>query len=224
MTTISPVRKDSRVGPVIRSVTFASCYVYSPFGSSAASERSRLMRALLKSRDAHFIFKYAVRVRQQVAGKSPLAGFLCSTNVLLPVPGSVPNVAGFVSVAEHLAMALIAEGLGQGIWRGLQRTCAVRKSATAAPGSRPTVGNHYDSFAVAQATTPPQQVMLIDDVVTKGRTLLAAAARVQEALPNADIRAFALLRTMGLVPEVNRLLDPCIGEIRWESGDAQRNP
>jgi hypothetical protein len=224
MTTTSPVRQGSIAGPVIRTITFASCYAYSPFGSSAASERSRLMRALLKSRDAHFIFKYAVRVRQEVAGESPLTGFFRPTYVLLPVPGSAPRAAGFVSVAEYLATALIAEGLGQGIWRGLHRTCAVRKSATAAPGSRPTVGNHYDSFAVAKPAIPPQQVMLIDDVVTKGRTLLAAAARVQEALPDADIRAFALLRTVGLARGINRLVDPCIGEIRWESGDAHRNP
>jgi hypothetical protein len=188
------------------------------------------MRALLKAGDARFIVKYAVRVRQQVADDSPLSGFLCPTNMLVPIPGSAPPVTGFVSVAEHLAIALIAEGLGQCVWRGLHRICAVRKSATAAPGSRPTVGNHYDSFAIEEAadmeevTTLPQRIVLIDDVVTKGRTLLAAAARMHEALPNAEIRAFALLRTMGRVQGVNRLLDPCIGEIKWKSGDAYRNP
>ena len=67
-------------------------------------------------------------------------------------------------------------------------------------------------------------VVLIDDVVTKGRTLLAAATVLQEAFPQADIRAFALLRTRGLIPGVQRLLDPCKGEIRWQAGDAHRNP
>jgi hypothetical protein len=212
---------------MIRGVTFASCYVYSPCGSSAASERSRLLRALLKASDARFMFKYAVRVRQQVAEPSPLAGFFCPTAVLVPIPGSAPLVAGTASVAERLAIALLGEGLGHSIWPGLHRICPVRKSATAAPGSRPTVGNHYDSFAIGAAepaAAVPQQVVLIDDVVTKGRTLLAAAARLQEALPHAQIRAFALLRTMGLVPGVDRLLDPCIGEIRWRAGDAYRNP
>jgi phosphoribosylpyrophosphate synthetase len=66
--------------------------------------------------------------------------------------------------------------------------------------------------------------MLIDDVVTRGRTLLAAATRLQEAFPAVEIRAFALLRTMGLVPNVRQLLDPCIGEIRWKAGDAHRRP
>jgi hypoxanthine phosphoribosyltransferase len=86
------------------------------------------------------------------------------------------------------------------------------------------VGNHYDSFAIERVTELPRHVVLIDDVVTKGRTLLAAAARVQEAFPNAEIRAFALLRTMGLVQGVEQLLDPCVGEIRWRAGDAHRTP
>jgi hypothetical protein len=222
---------------MIRGITFASCYVYSPSGSSSTSERSRQVCA-------HFILKYAVRVRQQVAGTSPLTGYLCPANVLVPIPGSTRTHTGSVSVAERLAMALIEEGLGQRIWSGLHRIRAVRKSSTAAPGSRPTVANHYDSFAIEEAAalkemtalaerrpslpqrkaTLPQQVVLIDDVVTKGRTLLAAAARVREAIPDAEIRAFALLRTLGFIEGIDRLLDPCVGEITWRAGDAHRNP
>jgi orotate phosphoribosyltransferase len=69
-----------------------------------------------------------------------------------------------------------------------------------------------------------QNVVLIDDVITKGRTFLAAAARVREAIPGAQVRAFALLRTMGLADGVQSLLAPCRGEIRWIGGDAQRIP
>src|ERR1017187_4225231 len=106
---------------VIRHVTFASCYVYSPGGASAVSARSRQLRSLLKAGDAHFMFKYAVRVRQQVADHAPLAGFLGPSHVLVPIPGSAPSAARSVSVADHLAMALIEEGLGQSIWNGLHR-------------------------------------------------------------------------------------------------------
>lgn len=182
------------------------------------------MRALLKAGDAHFMVRYAVRVRQQVADRSPLGGFFCPSQVLIPIPGSATSVAGVVSVAEQLATVLVQEGLGQGVWNGLHRQSAVRKSATAAPGSRPTVGNHYDSFAIDVNAAPPRQAVLIDDVVTKGRTLLAAASRLQDAFPGTQIRAFALLRTMGLIQGVDQLLDPCVGEIRWRAGDAHRNP
>lgn len=208
---------------MIRRITFASCYVYSPRGAGAASRRSRLLRKLLKAGDDRFILKYAVRVRQQVRGDAVLAGFLGPGQVLVPVPGSAPAVAGVMSVPEHLAMALIEAGLGRDIWKGLYRARPVRKSATAPPLSRPTVGAHYDSFSVAAAAVP-SRIVLIDDVVTKGRTLLAAAARLKDASPNSEIRAFALLRTMGRIGGVERLLSPCVGEIRWRAGDAYRNP
>jgi hypothetical protein len=209
---------------MITRITFASCYVYSPCGSGVACERSRLLRALLKAGDAHFIVKYAFRVQQQVVDDSPLAGFVCPDHVLVPVPGSARTAAGTMTVAEHLATAMVEAGLGGGIWNGLRRIWPVRKSATAAPGSRPSVGTHYHSFAIEGTTAPPPQVVLVDDVVTKGRTLLAAAARLQDAFPATEIRAFALLRTMGLVPGVDQLLDPCVGEIRWWAGDAHRTP
>ncbi len=215
---------------MIRTVRFASCYVYSPFGSRETSECSRLLCALLKAGDSRFMIKYAIRVRQQASEYPGLAGFFDGGDILIPVPRSVPANRAGVSVTERLAAALVSEGLGRCAWSGLRRACAVRKSATAPPGARPTVGNHYDSFAIECADplpilpSGPGQIVLIDDVVTKGRTLLAAAARLHETYPSARIRAFALLRTMGLIPEVDRLLDPCVGEIFWRAGDAHRVP
>lgn len=215
---------------MIRGVRFASCYVYSPIGSCETSECSRLLCSLLKAGDSRFILKYAVRVRQQASENPGLAGFFDAGDILIPVPRSVPRGKADVSVTERLAAALVSEGLGRCAWSGLRRAIAVRKSATAPPGARPTVGKHYDSFAIECADPLPilacglGQIVLIDDVVTRGRTLLAAAARLHETYPSARIRAFALLRTMGMVPGVDRLLDPCVGEIRWRAGDAHRFP
>jgi predicted amidophosphoribosyltransferase len=183
-----------------------------------------LLRALLKAGDAGFMRKYALRVRQQAADSPLLAGFFGTTDILVPVPGSAPSVAGGSWAAKHLAVALVNEGLGGAAWSGLRRVSAVRKSATAAPGERPTVNLHYESFFIERPTIAPERIVLIDDVVTKGRTLLAAATRVHEAFPGAQIRAFALVRTMGLVTDIQQLLDPCKGEIRWRFGDAHRSP
>jgi len=70
----------------------------------------------------------------------------------------------------------------------------------------------------------PTKFVLVDDVITKGRTILAAAIRLHEAFPNADIRAFALIRTMGFVAKINDNLDPCQGQVRWSAQDARREP
>jgi hypothetical protein len=89
---------------------------------------------------------------------------------------------------------------------------------------RPTVQQHYRSFAVIPSARAPTQIVLVDDVITKGRTLVAAAMRLHEAFPEAEIRAFALVRTMGLILDVVRLFDPCEGVVRWNGDDAHRDP
>lgn len=208
---------------MIQHVSFASCYVYSPAGDGAICARSRMLRTLLKEGDARFMIKYAARVRQQIEPASVLEGFFHPGDVLVPVPRCTPKVGGTWAAAE-LARALLQEGVGRATWPGLRRISAVRKSATSAKGWRPSVERHYDSFRLEPLNLRPEGIVLIDDVICKGRTFLAAAARLREAFPDAQIRAFALLRTRGLAPGVKKLLEPCRGEIRWMDGDAHRIP
>ncbi len=209
---------------MIAGIEFASCYVYSPTGAGAVCERSRLLRELLKEGNERFLKTYAVRVRQQVAESDQLAGFLTGSDVLVPVPGSAPGCHEGRYVAARLAEALLRQGLGCDTWNGLKRTRRVQKSATARPCGRPSVALHYESFAIDALPHAPDSLVLVDDVITKGRTLLAAAARLHDAFPAAQIRAFALLRTMGLIPKIRCLLEPCKGSICWKSGDACRDP
>jgi hypothetical protein len=205
-------------------LSFGSCYGYSPGGVCQASRRSRALCARLKAGDADFLVKYALRVRRECSESRLLDGFFAEKTILVPVPASVPSIAGALTVAERLARALVQQGLGAAVWPGLRRDSPVRKSATALAGTRPTVEDHYSSLSVTDLPLASAQLLLIDDVVTKGRTLLAAAARLQEAFPHAHIRAFALLRTMSLISEIDSLVQPCVGEIRWRRGDARRSP
>jgi hypothetical protein len=189
-----------------------------------ASVCSRVLCARLKAGDAGIFFKYASRVRRETAEGRLLAPLFTRGMTLVPVPGSVPSVAGSVMVAQGLAEALLQQGLGAAIWPGLRRCTAVRKSATACVGNRPTVEDHFHSFGVSGSPLPSDRILLIDDVVTKGRTLLAAAAYLRQAFPEMHVQAFALLRTMSLTSDINSLVQPCIGEIRWRRGDAWRCP
>ncbi len=209
---------------MITAIEFASCYVYSPAGVGEICERSRLLRELLKEGNARFMSGYAARVHEQMLDSPQLAGFLTAADLLVPVPGSAPGSGQGRYVAARLAEALLRQGLGRGTWNGLKRIRPVKKSATASPRARPSVVSHYESFSIESLPHAPHSLVLIDDVVTKGRTLFAAAVRLHEAFPGANIRAFALLRTMGMIPEVHRLLEPCRGLIRWRAGDARRNP
>ena len=209
---------------MIAALEFASCYVYSPAGTGRLCERSRLMRELLKEGDARFLKRYAERVHGHMSNSSSLSGFLSPTDVLVPVPGCMPRRDRGAYAASKLAEALLEQGLGRESWSGLKRIHRVQKSAVARAAARPSVALHYASFSIDVLPCTAQSLVLVDDIVTKGRTLFAAAVRLHEAFPAANIRAFAPLRTMGLIPEVRRLLEPCRGLISWRGGDARREP
>lgn len=209
----------------IRPLVFASCYVYSPKGQGRLCEHSRLLRSFVKEADARFMEKYALRVQHEVrAGSMALRGFFGPEDVLVPVPGSTPQCPERPWAAGELAKALVGEGLGRAAWPGLRRISKVRKSAYALIGARPSVWRHYESFALADSPMQLNSIVLIDDIVTKGRTLMGAAARVRETFPEARIKAFALVRTLGLGGEMQGLLQPCRGEIRLLRNDAYRRP
>jgi predicted amidophosphoribosyltransferase len=209
---------------MIDALEFASCYVYSPAGNGSLCVQSRLMRELLKEGDARFLKRYAERVYGQMSESPQLLGFLSPADVLVPVPGCVPRRDRSRYAASKLADALLEQGLGRDTWNGLKRIRRVQKSSIAASSARPSVALHYESFSIDAPPCAAESLVLVDDVVTKGRTLFAAAERLHEAFPAANIRAFALLRTMGFIPEMRRLLEPCRGRISWKHGDTRRHP
>lgn len=210
--------------PPLRNVEFCSSCIYSPRGTGFGSEASRRLCSRLKTGDAEWLPAYARVVRDQASRHEALYGLFSGDVTLVPVPGSAPQ-SKRVWAAERLAAVLFGLGLGRRVWSGVQRSTAVRRSATAINADRPTVQQHFESLSIStHAPRATGRMVLIDDVITKGRTILAAAARLHEAFPGADIRAFALVRTMGLLADVAGPLGPCQGVVRWAGGDAWRDP
>lgn len=170
------------------------------------------------------MIEYAV-ARMQSEMPLDLADFLAADVTLVPIPGSAPLLPNGLWVARRICEAMRAVGLGQSVLPCLQRVTAVPKSAYAARGARPSPQQHYDSMRVNPQLHRPMRITLIDDVVTLGATFIAAASLVKEEFPEAEVRAFALIRTRGLTPEIAQVVDPVVGEITLDVlGKADRNP
>jgi adenine/guanine phosphoribosyltransferase-like PRPP-binding protein len=68
-----------------------------------------------------------------------------------------------------------------------------------------------------------EEIVLIDDVVTRGTMFLASASLLREAFPKIKIRAFALVRTMSGL-EVAQIENPSVGKITPFLAHAERRP
>lgn len=163
---------------------------------------------------------------KSVLSSTELHRIFSEQSVLVPVPGSGLQQKGSLWVAERIASALVAAGVGAEVYPCLKRESAVQKSATARPGERPTVQQHFDSFKVHDGDfLRDASFVLIDDVVTRGATMLAAASRLAEAFPGGRVAGFAMLRTMGYHSPFKSYVDPTVGLITLNHyGQSNRNP
>jgi len=201
-------------------IGFGTYYSYYPNGTSDVSRQSRLLCARVKTGHRKWVKRYAARVRE-LTQSDDRWDELFRGAILVPIPPSIP---GRFSAVGMLAGVICACGLAMSVWDGLSRRAAVKRSSTAWKWQRPTVEQHFASLAFVPASKAPTRITLVDDVITKGRTVMAAALRVRAAYPRVPICAFALLRTVGLGSELASVRDPCLGTIRWNGEDVCREP
>jgi hypothetical protein len=206
---------------LLSSVTFGAFLAYSPRGSSNVSIESRSVCYGVKNGNEALLRRI---VDKMVAGPIPF-GFLGPEVALVPCPRSAPLVANALWPAALIARALVERGLGKEVRAVLTRTLAVPKSSFQARGQRASASTHFDTLAAERTLLPsPTLMVVVDDVVTKGSMLLAAVSRVKEAYPLAEVAAFALVRTLGLQPEIESIVDPCLGTIRLVGDEGDRVP
>ncbi|MDQ3902584.1 MAG: hypothetical protein M3247_02875 [Thermoproteota archaeon] len=78
--------------------------------------------------------------------------------------------------------------------------------------------------AKVKISPAPTEILLVDDVITRGATFFGAANRLKVAFPTSRIRAFAAMRTISRPEEFRAITDPCIGNISIFGQDTFREP
>lgn len=136
-------------------------------------------------------------VAQEVNDTSdlPFAQFFDEDVYLIPAPSSSKKRPGDLRLTLNLANALSKQGFGSVI-DCLTRIERVDKAAFGSGRENRLVKRHFETISVAESLIEPKKIVVVDDVVTSGATLLACASRIREVWPEAFVLGFAAVRAI----------------------------
>jgi len=203
-------------------LAYGAFLAYCPRGDDELHKASRRWRDALKN-DAivgnppkAMTRLVADRMCASLAGTA-LEGFFTSRTVIVPVPGSSVPQPNQLWVPKRIAEALVEAGIGANVWCCLNRVKRVRKSSNSAPADRPRALEHLESFTVELGLHAPDEIVLVDDVVTRGATLMAAAMKLDARYPKTRIRGFAVMRAVSEPAEFVAIRSPVVARFVWPS-------
>jgi hypothetical protein len=182
--------------PSLERLTCASWLIYATKGESEDARRIKaLILAIKKDRIDGGTGQPIVRLvveraceRLGSAARTPFGG----DPVMVPVPGSALQKPHTVFPALRVCEELVRNGLGHDVAPVLTRSTAVRKSAGSS--ERPSLMEHLSSFTLQKTFVAPSRLVVVDDVVTSGTTMMACALKLADAFPGVPIGGFALAR------------------------------
>jgi hypothetical protein len=215
----SPTRSPSEL-------RFGSLLVYAPQGTSELSLQSQMVVRHLKSGREAILARIGSRFAEQVAiGR--FLDMLGPDVLLVPAPRSSLTDKDMNWPALRIGRELERQRLCRGLACLLERHAPVPKSARLSKGAdRPTPDQHAASlrFTLPPAWTP-SRITIVDDVVTRGSTLLGCAWVLAEQFPRARICALAAVRTMSGLGAIETMLDPVDdGRIFLRANSPRREP
>lgn len=213
----------SQPSTLLSKLPYAALLAYSPRGQSETADLSRKVCNGVKQWQPA-VTKRLRQILLEGVGKMEIGQVLGPDVIVVPCPRSAPVREGTLWPALEICRLLLDCGFCERIEQVVRREKAVVRSHTAAPGNRPTVQMHYESMSASTLMhSRGQRITIVDDVITKGNTLIAGASRLNEAVPDAVIQAFAIVRTRGLVPDISQIRDPVFGTIDYFGFDASRS-
>jgi len=194
-------------------LTFVSYLKYHPSGTSKVTKDSKQIVLQIKN-DRNQIIK---RISEKIAARR--STFECLKRVfdddvtLVPIPGHARRVEGGLWIAKRICEELVGFGLAESFCPCIERKITIQKSAYAKPGeSRPSPEDHFNSTIVTDDIISTRRVTLVDDVITRGSSLVGLTHLLKQRYPRLIIERFAIVRTVR--EEFEAVLDPIEGIIR----------
>jgi hypothetical protein len=203
---------------------YGALWSYSPYGNSQEELLSKSYRYAVKNDEVVSLSGKELPMSEVIAqtiheSKSTLVfkSLFEGNPVLVPVTRSSLMKPNMIWVPHRIAVALQNRGLGS-VSLSLTRTYPV--------GHKTSAAEHHDSQKVVQGLLrEPESIVLVDDFVTRGATLVGSALILRETYPNARIAGFAAIRTETLSKNFKRINDPVFNKITlYPSGKTHREP
>lgn len=202
---------------------FGSLLVYAPQGTSETSILSQRVVRDIKNCRPGYIERIGLRFEQRFQ-EGLHRDLLGPTVLLVPAPRSTPSVKDMHWPALRICRELADRGLCQDVARLLERHTPMRKSATSESSNRPSPAEHAASLRCAEHSPEPDRITIVDDVVTRGATLMGCAWALAERFSGATLHGLAVIRTMSK-QEVTTIFDPIDnGKIYMKNGAPKREP
>lgn len=211
----------------ITEVKFGSLLTYTPRGTMTEHYRSRSVMRNLKNDEVlnsgNLMSTAIAQTIRNKLGSYPFSDYFNENTLLIPTPKSSLPQRDELWVPQRIALAMANNGLGR-IEECLYRSTALPRSSTSLASDRPKARQHYDSMKIKELLDNPTEIILVDDVITRGATTLGAVNKLVETFPNARIRVFVAMRTMSNPDEFSEIIQPCVGTITLIGENTRRVP
>lgn len=200
------------------SFEFLSFLAYFPRGKSEIEISSRTVAGSCKNGDVSFSTRLSQRIKE-----ADLSEYF-SNSALVPVPRSTPLVDGAVFPAKIICETLASNGLGDSVADCLKRKYAIpRSSGQFHADTRNTVQQHQKSLELIPILITEPTIIVVDDILTLGRTSMASALELQNVYPEKDIKIFCAIRTRGW-RELDKIIDISRGTMHLTANGSVKLP
>lgn len=209
---------------LLSQLSFAALCSYSPHGNGPQDLQSQDLTYRLKNGGIVSVSGTSIPIARWIAQRVKTGGvaaeklneFFSPSTLLVPVPRSSLMKKGMLWVPMQMVEALSEVGLGR-VAPLLYRTEAIPKAARSISSERPKAERHFLTIGVRPhveiSSDYSGDMLIVDDVITAGATMLGSASRIKASFPKCRVKGFAGVRTVSLPSTFMGFVDPRVGQI-----------